>query len=188
MINDGLRSVSISFNYSVPYIAIDGSYYSIKTKNFSDEVKKKRPAKKEDDEKESVEDDDNRSVVATGVALAASTVKPDNKIVTPIEQATQALNVTAKALKENKINAEEAFNKVTETVKAVTKAVVPVPAPVDVAAETINAVTDAVKAVTQSIKIKRKKPVVAPTQEENLAVTLGEDADLQAAIAASLGK
>jgi len=41
MINDALRNVSISYSYSVPYIHID-KYYSIKTKNFSDEVKKKR--------------------------------------------------------------------------------------------------------------------------------------------------
>jgi hypothetical protein len=45
MINDALRNVSISYAYSVPYIGIDGTYYSIKTKNFSDEVKKKRISK-----------------------------------------------------------------------------------------------------------------------------------------------
>jgi len=42
MINDALRNASISYSYSVPYIHLDGNYYSIKTKNFSDEVKKKR--------------------------------------------------------------------------------------------------------------------------------------------------
>jgi hypothetical protein len=42
MINDALKAASISYSYSVPYIASDGLYYSIKTKNFSDEVKKKR--------------------------------------------------------------------------------------------------------------------------------------------------
>jgi hypothetical protein len=52
MINDALRNASISYSYSVPYINLDGNYYSVKTKNFSDEVKKKRGAKKEDVEKE----------------------------------------------------------------------------------------------------------------------------------------
>jgi hypothetical protein len=42
MINDALRNISISYLYSVPYIAIDNKYYTIKTKNFSDEVKKRR--------------------------------------------------------------------------------------------------------------------------------------------------
>ena len=47
MINDALRNVSISYSYSVPYIAMDGAYYAIKTKNFSDEVKKRRGIKDE---------------------------------------------------------------------------------------------------------------------------------------------
>ena len=141
MINDGLRNVSISFNYSVPYIGIDGSYYSIKTKNFSDEVKKKRPAKKEEEEAE--EDD---SVSGTVV----ETVKPDNKIVTPVVA----------------------------------------PAPV---AATVATVAPTAAATT--MKIKRKKPQVAGAAttpatdtESNLADELGEDAELQAAIAASLSK
>jgi hypothetical protein len=54
MINDALRNVSISHCYSVPYIHLDGNYYSIKTKNFSDEVKKKRGAKKDDDDSVSI--------------------------------------------------------------------------------------------------------------------------------------
>lgn len=41
MINDAFRSISIYYSYSVPYINI-GKYYSVQTKNFSDEVKKKR--------------------------------------------------------------------------------------------------------------------------------------------------
>ena len=41
MINDAFRSISIYYSYSVPYISI-GKYYSVQTKNFSDEVKKKR--------------------------------------------------------------------------------------------------------------------------------------------------
>lgn len=59
MINDALRNVSISYSYSVPYIAIDGAYYSIKTKNFSDEVKKKRGAKKDEVETEAVVEIEN---------------------------------------------------------------------------------------------------------------------------------
>jgi hypothetical protein len=59
MINDALRNVSISYNYSVPYIAIDENYYSIKTKNFSGEVKKKRIAKLTKEEEEDDEDEDD---------------------------------------------------------------------------------------------------------------------------------
>jgi hypothetical protein len=176
MINDALRGVSISYCYSVPYIHQDGKYYSIKTKNFSEEVKKKR-TKKEDD-------DDTDSVVTTPVVEPA--LKKNTVVIPPtpvpaslppvtisevkaIEQATQAIDVAAKALKDNTINAEEAFNKATEAIKAVTEAVTATTA-------------------TETMKIKRKKPVVAPkTEEENLAATLGEDAELQAAIAASLG-
>jgi hypothetical protein len=50
MINDALINVIISYNYSVPYIYSDGIYYSIKTKNFSDEVKKRRDVKDVTDE------------------------------------------------------------------------------------------------------------------------------------------
>jgi hypothetical protein len=42
MINDALYNASISYCYSVPYIYLDEIYYSIKTKNFSEEVKKKK--------------------------------------------------------------------------------------------------------------------------------------------------
>jgi hypothetical protein len=113
MINDALRNASISYSYSVPYINLDGNYYSVKTKNFSDEVKKKRGAKKDDDTS-SIDD----PVVSTTV---------------------------------------------------VTPAIVPVPI------------------TTQVEPIKRKKPQVAK-EEDKLAEALDEDADLQAAIAASLGK
>ena len=175
MINDALRNVSISHCYSVPYIAIDGNYYSIKTKNFSDEVKKKRGAKKDDDDDDTISTITEPAKVNTVVVPMAPAPVPVSlppvtiSEVKAIEQATQAINVAAKALKDNKINAEEAFNKATEAVKAVTEAVT-------------------AKTVTETITIKRKKPVVAPkTEEENLAATLGEDAELQAAIAASLG-
>jgi hypothetical protein len=119
MINDALRNASISYCYSVPYIHLDGTYYSIKTKNFSDEVKKKRTAKKDDD-------DTSSTVSAT---------------------------VTEKKI----------------------EALTPLP-------------VDTVVPVTQVDVIKRKKPVVAASVEEELADELGEDAALQAAIAASLGK
>jgi hypothetical protein len=203
MINDALRNVSISYCRAVPYIALDGAYYSIKTKNFSDEVKKKRGSNVSN--KKGEDDDDSVSTASTPVTtkgkpkVAPETPKPVPASLPPvttsevkaIEQATQSLNDATKALKENKINTAEAFNKATEAVKADNEAITPVPAPaiVDVAVETINAVTDAVKAVTETIKIKRKKPAVAPkTEEENLADELGEDAALQAAIAASLSK
>lgn len=42
MINDALRNVSISYLYVVPYITVEDGYYIIRTKNFSDEVKKRR--------------------------------------------------------------------------------------------------------------------------------------------------
>ena len=70
MINDALRNASIVHSYSVPYIAIDGQYYSIKTKNFSDEVKKKRPTKKDADS-DTVPDDDTTSVISEKPILVA---------------------------------------------------------------------------------------------------------------------
>jgi hypothetical protein len=45
MINDALRNASICHSYSVPYIHFEEGYYRLKTKNFSDEVKKKRMPK-----------------------------------------------------------------------------------------------------------------------------------------------
>ena len=63
MINDAFRSISIYYSYSVPYITI-GKYYSVQTKNFSDEVKKKR----ETTSSESAE------TVAQTVAESAQTV------------------------------------------------------------------------------------------------------------------
>jgi len=61
MINDALRNVSISYSYIVPYIGIDEQYYSIKTKNFADEVKKKRGAKKDDTTTDDTTTDDTTS-------------------------------------------------------------------------------------------------------------------------------
>lgn len=52
MINDALRTASISHSYSVPYIEVDEGYYRLKTKNFMDEVKKKRGSKKNSDDGE----------------------------------------------------------------------------------------------------------------------------------------
>lgn len=57
MINEALRSISISYYYSVPYIHLDGKYYSIKTKNFSDEVKKKRTKNNDDNTSVATEQD-----------------------------------------------------------------------------------------------------------------------------------
>lgn len=85
MINDAFRNVSITHCYSVPYIHFDGLYYSIKTKNFSDEVKKKRGTK----------NNDTTSTVSTQVASAIAPL--------PI------LNNEA-----IKSNAEEASNKIIE--------------------------------------------------------------------------
>ena len=56
MINDALRTISISYNYSVPYIAINPNHsdrlmnYAVRVKNFSSDVKKKRVTKNEETE------------------------------------------------------------------------------------------------------------------------------------------
>ena len=53
MINDALRTISISYSYSVPFISQtprksdDQLYYRVIIKNFSDEMKKKRGSKEE---------------------------------------------------------------------------------------------------------------------------------------------
>ena len=62
MINDALRGISISYNYSVPYITLSPSqgdrfmYYALRIKNFSGEVKKKRVAKEKENEEEKEEE------------------------------------------------------------------------------------------------------------------------------------
>lgn len=168
MINDGLRNVSISFNYSVPYIAIDGQYYSIKTKNFSDEVKKKRGAKKEED------DDETASTVTEPVKenVVKNTTKLNTNVVIVPVPGAPPVYLAVPGMPP------------VPAVKAIEKAVEPVEQ------ATIGAAAKAVTDATQTIKIKRKKPIVAPVapEETELAEQLGEDADLQAAIAASLGK
>jgi hypothetical protein len=146
MINDGLRAVSIGFNYSVPYIAQDGVYYSIKTKNFSGEVKKRRP-KKEVEEDEA--DDDTASTVSKegDAAGGGATVgEPTNEVIAVVEKSKGKPKVAPAAT--------------------------------------------AVEAEPAKITIRRKKPQVAATTElePSLAEDLGEDEDLQAAIAASLSK
>jgi hypothetical protein len=175
MINDGLRNVSISFNYSVPYIAVDGQYYSIKTKNFSDEVKKKRGAKKEE------EDDDE---------TASTVTEPVNENVVKITTKLHpnVLIVPAPAPAVVPMPAVKAIEKVVESVEKVIEAVRNDAKTTTEKLAAIEAVTKEVIDATQTINIKRKKPVVAPTPEDNIAEELGEDADLQAAIAASLGK
>jgi hypothetical protein len=143
MINDALRNVSISHSYSVPYIAVDGLYYSIKTKNFSDEVKKKRDkqsnAKKDEDE--------------TASTVTTSTSK-QNKIIIP--SVTPTIVVPANEYPDT----DDELNSITEY-------------------DTI--IDNAITVPT----VRRRRPVVAPV-EDNLAAALGEDADLQTAIAASL--
>lgn len=165
MINDALRNASISYCYSVPYIHIDGKYYSIKTKNFSDEVKKKRGAKKDDDETASTitEPVKENKIVVPG--LPPLPVKLTEPIIPPHIPAQQTPLVQGRP-----IVAPATPNLEAETVKA------------------INDATEAVKTATEAIKVKRKKPQVAPTVEQDLANKLGEDAELQAAIAASLEK
>jgi len=131
MINDALRSASISYCYSVPYINLDGEYYSMKTKNFADEVKKKRDTK---------EDDDTDSIASMPVVEPAP-----NAIIIPTTAPTP------------------------------TTLVPPTPVPVSV---------ENVQKTTEPATLKRRRPNVAPSVEDNLAEELGEDAELQAAIAA----
>jgi hypothetical protein len=79
MINDALRSCSISHNYSVPYIHKESTYYSIKTKNFSDEAKKKRGSKKEQEEGGAAGggcDDDRENEVVEPVAPVVAPIAP----------------------------------------------------------------------------------------------------------------
>lgn len=88
MINDGLRAVSIGFNYSVPYIAKDGVYYSIKTKNFSGEVKKRRPKKEVED---GGADDDTASTISEEGGAAAGgggaiVEEPTNEVIAVVEK------------------------------------------------------------------------------------------------------
>jgi hypothetical protein len=68
LINDGLRSISINYNYSVPYIELRAGYYYIDTKNWtkksSDEAKKKK----------STGDSDDDSVPGNAVANAGAGV------------------------------------------------------------------------------------------------------------------
>lgn len=94
MINTALRAASISYNYSVPFIHINGGYYSIKTKNFSDEVKKKRVAKKDvsdaadaDADEDGEEGEDDSVSVTSASASATATIKSaaepaTNKVIT----------------------------------------------------------------------------------------------------------
>jgi hypothetical protein len=132
MINDALRSASISYCYSVPYINLDGEYYSMKTKNFADEVKKKRDTKEEDDDTDSI--------------ASMPVVEPaPNAIIIPTTAPTP------------------------------TTLVPPTPVPVSV---------ENVQKNTEPATLKRRRPNVAPSVEDNLAEELGEDAELQAAIAA----
>jgi hypothetical protein len=179
MINDGLRNVSISFNYSVPYIAVDGQYYSIKTKNFSDEVKKKRGAKKEED------DDETASTVTEpvkGNVVKTTTKLHSNVLIVPAPAPAPA------------VAPMPAVKTIENVVESVEKAIEAARNDVKTTTEKLAAIEAAIKAATdttQTIKIKRKKPVVGPVvpkPEDNIAEELGEDADLQAAIAASLGK
>jgi hypothetical protein len=175
MINDALRTASISHCYSVPYIHLEGQYYSIKTKNFSDEVKKKRGAKKEDDDDETASvatEQVNETKVKENQVIVPSLPPLPAKLTTPVIPPSLPASQTP-LVQGRPIVAPAATTPVnieSETVKV------------------INDATEAIKAATEIIKVKRKKPQVAPTVEQSLVDELGEDAELQAAIAASLEK
>ena len=145
MINDALRTASISYCYSVPYINLDGQYYSMKTKNFADEVKKKRDTKEDDDDTSSI-----TSMPSEGVALK------ENTIIIPAPAPAPTSTPTS----------------------------TPTPTPTPALSPVEN-----VQKTTETVTLKRRRPNVAhPSEEDTLAEELGEDAELQAAIAASLGK
>lgn len=68
MINDALRSISISYSYSVPFISQSGIsedrlYYQMIIKNFSDELKKKRGTKEEQESSELQEIQEENRVI-----------------------------------------------------------------------------------------------------------------------------
>jgi hypothetical protein len=150
MINDALRNVSISHSYAVPYISVDGLYYAIKTKNFTDEVKKKR------DKQSNAKKDEDK----TASAITALTSK-QNKIIIP------------------------------SVIPTIPTIVVPANEYPDTDDDELNSITEHDTNIDNTITVptvptvRRRRPVVA-LAEDNLAAVLGEDADLQAAIAASL--
>jgi hypothetical protein len=78
MINDALRNVSISYSYVVPYIEMDNNFYTIKTKNFSDEVKERPKAK--DDENDN-NDDDEKQTTEKPVIRNTISERKHNKII-----------------------------------------------------------------------------------------------------------
>jgi hypothetical protein len=150
MINDALRNVSISHSYAVPYISVDGLYYAIKTKNFTDEVKKKR------DKQSNAKKDEDK----TASTITALTSK-QNKIIIP------------------------------SVIPTIPTIVVPANEYPDTDDDELNSITEHDTNIDNTITVptvptvRRRRPVVA-LAEDNLAAVLGEDADLQAAIAASL--
>uniref|UniRef100_A0A6C0DU58 RING-type domain-containing protein n=1 Tax=viral metagenome TaxID=1070528 RepID=A0A6C0DU58_9ZZZZ len=151
MINDALRTASISYCYSVPYINLDGEYYSMKTKNFADEVKKKRDTK---------EDDDTDSITS----MPGYGAQPkENAVIIPPTAPASASSASASPASAS-------------------------PASALASPASALAAVENVQKTTEAVTLKRRRPVVAPSEEDKLAEELGEDAELQAAIAASLGK
>jgi len=63
MMNDALRQVSINYSYAVPYFVVESGYYRIQTKNFTNEVKKKRGSTKDTDTVVSDEAEENQVVI-----------------------------------------------------------------------------------------------------------------------------
>ena len=154
MINDALRNVSISHSYAVPYISVDGLYYAIKTKNFTDEVKKKR------DKQSNAKKDEDK----TASAITALTSKQNKIIIPSVIPTIPTIVVPANEYPDT--DDDDELNSITEHDTNID-----------------NTIT--VPTVPTVPTVRRRRPVVA-LAEDNLAAVLGEDADLQAAIAASL--
>jgi hypothetical protein len=161
MINDALRTASISYCYSVPYINLDGEYYSMKTKNFADEVKKKRDTKEEDDDTDSI-----TSMPGYGAQ------SKENAVIIPPTAPASAASASASA----------------SSASASPASALASPASALASPASALAAVENVQKTTEAVTLKRRRPVVAPSEEDKLAEELGEDAELQAAIAASLGK
>jgi hypothetical protein len=82
MINEALYKVSICYSYTVPYIEKDGIYYTLKSKNYTSEAKKKRDIKdvKIGFDVPYCEYDDENSTVITDTVVEDTRLK--NEVVT----------------------------------------------------------------------------------------------------------
>jgi len=110
MINDAIRLVSVTHNQSVPYIRsiqcqdTRMNFYSIATKNFAGETRKKRGSTAEDEDKDEDKDEDvvTASTVVTASNAAAAAL--ENDVVLP----HRALQIRREYLNELEDETEDA--------------------------------------------------------------------------------